>query len=116
MKSAVFYYSKTGKTAAVAKALRDKIAGDLIEIKDLKNRKGTMGWLRAGRDAGGNKTTQIEPSSYDTSDYDIMFFGTPVWNGKPTPAFNTMIKNFEINGKDVILFLTSNRSKEKPLI
>jgi flavodoxin len=116
MKAAVLYYSRTGKTAVAAKALAEKISADLIEIKDLKNRKGVMGWLGAGRDAGGNKTTNIEPPSFDTSNYDTICFGTPVWAGKPTPTFNTMIKNFEISGKDVILFMTcGGKSCEQPL-
>ena len=115
MKTAVFYYSRTGKTQVAAEALAEKISGELIQIKDLKNRKGIIGWLRAGRDARSNKTTQIEPSYIDTSNYDTLCFGSPVWAGKPTPAFNTMIQNFEITGKDVILFLTCNRTFENAL-
>jgi len=115
MKTAVFYYSRTGKTQVAAEALAEKISGELIQIKDLKNRKGIIGWLRAGRDARSNKTTQIEPSHFDTSNYDTLCFGTPVWAGKPTPAFNTMLKDFEIVGKDVIIFLTCNRTYVKPL-
>ena len=115
MKTAVFYYSRTGKTQVAAEALAEKISGELIQIKDLKNRKGIIGWLRAGRDARSNKTTQIEPSNFDTSNYDTLCFGTPVWAGKPTPAFNTMLKDFEIVGKDVIIFLTCNRTYVKPL-
>jgi flavodoxin len=115
MKTAVFYYSRTGKTKVTAEALAEKISGELIQIEDLKSRKGIIGWLKAGRDARSDNITQIEPSSFDTSNYDILCFGTPVWAGKPTPAFNTMIKNFEIIGKDVIIFLTCNRTYEKPL-
>ena len=115
MRTAVFYYSRTKKTEIAAKALAEKISGDLIEIEDLKSRKGILGWIRAGRDARGNKVTQIEPSSFDTSNYDTLCFGSPVWAGKPAPAFNTMIKNFEIVGKDVIIFLTCNRTYEKAL-
>jgi len=43
LKSAVLYYSRTGKTATVAKALANKIPRDLVEIKDLKNRNGIIG-------------------------------------------------------------------------
>lgn len=116
LKAAVLYYSRTGKTAIAAKVLAEKIGGDLIEIKDLRNRKGVLGWLRAGRDGGSSKTTEIEPSSFDTSIYDTICFGTPVWNSHPTPAFNTMAKNFEITGKDIILFMTcGGKTCEKPL-
>lgn len=115
MKAAVLYYSRTGKTSTAAEALAEKTEGDLVEIKDLKNRKGMLGWLRAGRDASGGKTTQIEPAHFDTSDYDTICFGTPVWNFKPTPAFNTMIKNFDVTGKDVILFVTHGSNLGKTM-
>jgi len=115
LKAAVLYYSRTGKTAIAAEALAKKIDGDLVEIKDLKSRKGIIGWLRAGKDAGGGKTTQIEPSYFDTSNYDIICFGTPVWNFKPTPAVNTMIENFDIAGKDIILFVTHGSNLGKTM-
>lgn len=100
------YYSRTGKTATAAKALANKISGDLIEIKDLKNRMGIMGFIKAAFDARGSKITNIEPSNVDTTNYDILCFGSPVWGSRPTPAFNTAIKNLEIAGKNIILFVT----------
>lgn len=115
MKYAVLYYSRTENTATAAKALADKISGDLFEIKDLKNRKGIIGWIRAAMDARGEKTTQIDPSIIDTSNYDTLCIGTPVWAGKPTPAFNTIVKDFEITGKDVIPFLTCGSNYGKAL-
>jgi flavodoxin len=96
LNAVVLYYSRTQKTTVAAKALAEKISGDLIEIKDLKNRKGIFGWLRAAMDARGGKSTQIEPLSFDTSNYDTICIGSPIWASKPTPAFNTMINNFEI--------------------
>ena len=113
LKSAVLYYSRTQKTAITAKALADKISGDLFEIKDLKSRKSIIGWIRALMDARGNKTTIIDPSTIDTSNYDTICIGTPVWAGKPTPALNTMLKNFEITGKDIIIFVTLGGAKYK---
>ncbi len=113
MKSAIIYYSRTQKTSIVAKAIADKISGDLIEIRDLKNRNGILGWLRAAFDARGDKTTTIEPSSIDTSIYDKLYIGTPVWGGKPTPAINTVMNSFSINEKDIVLFVTLGGSNYK---
>ena len=106
MKSIVLYYSRTGKTAATAKALADKLSSEIIEIKDLKGRKGFIGYIKAALDARGMKTTPIEPNTINTADYDTICLGTPVWAGKPTPAINTIIKNTDIRGKDIILFVT----------
>ncbi|MGB9937673.1 MAG: flavodoxin family protein [Methanobacterium sp.] len=116
MKSAVIYYSRTGKTSAAAKALAEKTSGDLIEIKDLKNRKGIIGWIRAAMDARAMKITSIEPSTIDTSRYDRIFIGTPVWAGKPAPAINTVLKNFNLSGKDVTLFATLGGGNYKNML
>ena len=106
MKSIVLYYSRTGKTAATAKALANKLSSEIIEIKDLKGRKGVIGYMKAALDARGMKTTPIEPNTVNTADYDLICLGTPIWAGKPAPAINSIIKNTEIRGKDVILFVT----------
>ncbi len=106
MKSIILYYSRTGKTAAAAKAIADKTSSEIVEINDLKNRKGILGWIRAAIDARGMKTTQIDPDTINTANYDTICLGSPTWAGKPAPAINTVIKDFEIRGKDVILFVT----------
>lgn len=106
MKSLVLYYSRTGKTEIVAKAIANKLSSEIVEIKDLKGRKGFMGYIKAALDARGMKTTKIEPSTINIADYDTICLGTPTWAGKPAPAINTVIKEFEIKGKDIILFVT----------
>jgi len=106
LKSIVLYYSRTGKTAAAANAIANKISGEIVEIKDLKSRTGFLGWIRAIFDARGMKTTQIDPNILNTADYDTLCLGTPTWGGKPAPAINTVIRNFEIKGKDIVLFVT----------
>lgn len=106
MKSAVLYYSRTEKTAVTAKAVADKVSGDLIEINDMKSRKGIIGWIRAALDARGDKITEIEPSTFDLSSYDTIFIGTPIWAGKAAPAINTVISNFDLKDKDISLFAT----------
>jgi flavodoxin len=106
LKSIVLYYSRTGKTAVAAKTIADKLSSEIIEIKDLKGRKGFMGYMKAALDARSMKTTPIEPSTVNTADYDLICLGTPTWAGKPAPAINTIIKNSEIRGKDIILFVT----------
>lgn len=89
-----------------AKALADKVSGDLIEIRDLKNRRGIIGWIKAAMDARGAKTTRIEPNTINTDNYDRIYIGTPIWAGKPAPAINTVINNGEIKGKEIVIFVT----------
>ena len=45
MKSVVLYYSRTRKTARVAKTLAEEIGADSIEIIDIKDRMGAINYL-----------------------------------------------------------------------
>ena len=116
LKSIVLYYSRTGKTAVAAKAIADKLSSEIVEIKDLKGRKGLMGYMKGALDARGMNTTQIDPDTVNTANYDVICLGTPTWAGKPAPAINTVIKNYEIRGKDIILLVTLGGNKYENII
>ena len=116
MKSIVLYYSRTGKTAVAAKTIAEKMSSEIVEIKDLKSRKGIIGWIRAALDARSMKTTQIEPNTINTANYDVICLGSPTWAGKPAPAINTIINDFEIRGKDIILLVTLGGDKYKNMV
>ena len=106
MKSVVLYYSKSMKTAKAAKTLARELKADIIEINDLKNRNGTLGYINASIDAVREIKTKISPQTVDLSPYGLVYIGTPVWAGKPSPAIITLIDKCNFQGKDVILFAT----------
>lgn len=102
----IAYYSRTGTTKIIASTLAERFHAQLIEIKDLKPRDGIQGFLSAGKDAAEGIKTTIEPASIDLSEYDIIFLGTPVWAGRPTPAILTFVDNSDFHNKKVVLFVT----------
>ena len=122
MKTIVLYYSRTRKTAKVAKTLAEEIGADSIEIIDLNDRMGAIKYLTSAIDALREKKTKIKPEEFDLTEYDLVYIGTPTWGGKPAPAIITMIDECDLKGKNVILFSTMgnsggenaiNRMKEK---
>jgi len=106
MKTVVLYYSRTQKTAETAKTLSNELKSDIIEIKDLKPRKGALNYINASIDAFRENKTKISPSSIDLNPYGMVYIGTPVWAGKPSPAIISLIDRCNFQGKDVILFAT----------
>lgn len=56
-KPLVVYYSRTGKTRLVAGKVAELLGGDLVEIREAKDRSGLRGWLGAGRDTLGDRPT-----------------------------------------------------------
>ncbi|MEN4007180.1 MAG: NAD(P)H-dependent oxidoreductase [Methanobacterium sp.] len=116
MKTVVLYYSRTQKTTEAAKTLAKELKSDIIEIKDLKPRKGILNYIKACIDALRENKTEINPSSIDLNQYDMVCIGTPVWAGKPSPAIMSLIDNCNFQGKDVMLFATLGGSEGEKTI
>jgi flavodoxin len=116
MKTIVLYYSRTRKTAKVAETLAKELGSDINEIKDSKQRNNVLNYIGASMDAFRENKTEISPSTVDLSPYGLVYIGTPVWAGKPTPAIVSLIDNCNFQGKDVILFATLGGSGGKRTI
>jgi flavodoxin len=108
VKSLVVYYTRTGTAKFVAETVAAELGSDVEEVVDLKKREGKLGWLSAGKDASGEKLTEIAPAKRVPVDYDLIVLGTPIWAWRPTPAIRTYVKQNDLSGKKVALFFTSD--------
>lgn len=106
MKALVIYYSRTGTTRKIGEAIAKEMNADLDEIIDQKERLGKLNYMRAARDANGLKLTKIQ-FQRNPEDYDLVIIGTPIWWDHLTPAVRTYLTQFDLKGKQVALFITS---------
>ena len=104
----IIYYSRTGKTKLICETLRNTLNADLLEIKDLKNREGTWGYLTAAFDAIFNRHTPIKPERIDVSPYQSIIVASPVWNWKISTPIHTFFDANNFDGKKVILITNAN--------
>ena len=111
MKKLIIFYSQGGTTELVARTLAKKLRADLLKIHDLKNREGFKNRLMASINAIREAKTDIVPAKVDLRGYDTIYFGTPTWNGNPTPAILTIIDRCDLRAKDVILFATMDANR-----
>lgn len=111
MRRSIIYYTNGGTTELVAKTLAEHLNADLIRIYDLKNRDGFKNRLVASINAFRETKTDIIPAKVDLTEYDTIYFGTPTWNGSPTPAILTIIDRCDLRAKDVILFSTMDANR-----
>ena len=111
MRRAIIYYSQGGTTDLVAKTLAKHLNAKLIRIHDLKNRDGLKNRLLASINAFRETKTDIIPAKVDLTNFDTIYFGTPTWNGNPTPAILTIIDRCDLRAKDVILFATMDSNR-----
>lgn len=116
MKSLVVYYSRTGKTKFVAEKVASELRADIEEVVDLANRRGWLGFLKAGYDATRGKETKIMEMRKSPRDFDLIVVGTPVWNSRPSPAIRTYLNRNDLSEKKVAIFCTKEgNGKEKAL-
>jgi len=107
MSRCVIFHSQTGTTRSLAKKIKAACGTDLIEVMVKKAYNPlslyTIGMYRAIKD----EQDAIEQKKIDISGYDLVLLGTPVWAGKPTPAFNAALSALkEYEGKKAIIIVT----------
>jgi flavodoxin len=107
-KTLIIYYSRTGKTKLICETLTKHLNADLLEIKDLKNREGTWGYLTAAFDSILNRHTPIEPEKIDFSPYQSIIVASPVWNWKISTPIHTFFDANKFDGKKVVLITNAN--------
>ena len=78
MKTLIIYFSADGSTKIMARTLSMNLKADIVEIKDLKSRKGFANKLLSSVDAFRESKTKISPSKLDLSNYDLIYIGTPI--------------------------------------
>ena len=88
MKSVVIYYSETGNTERVAKAIAGAVAGEIKRVEETK------------------------PD--EITDYDLIFIGTPVHGSKPSKKIEDFLDELpQLSGKKGAAFCTTHIGGDK---
>lgn len=112
----VAYFSASGETAKVAKALSQGIGADLYEIEPaIPYTKADLNWM----DKKSRSTIEMsDPSSRPAirsklngmENYDTVFVGFPIWWYIAPTIINTFLESYDLTGKTIIPFATSGGS------
>ena len=104
MKTCIAYFSKEGNTKAAAEYMAKKFGADLICLRDVKGYRGFFGFMKGGFLSATGRSEKLDPEIYtEISRYQRVILADPVWAGKTTPMINAVLKNVELNGKEMIL-------------
>lgn len=112
----VAYFSCTGTTESVAKAIAQSVKADLYKIAPLKpytsadldwNNKSSRSTLEM---KDSHSRPQLANKKANIKAYDVIFIGYPIWWGKCPTIINTFMEAYDFNGKTVIPFATSGGS------
>ena len=115
-KKLVAFFSASGVTGNVAKALAEAAGADLYEIKpEVSYTAADLNWM----DKNARSTVEMkDPSSRpaganadaNVGDYDIVFLGFPIWWYVAPTIINTFLEQYDFTGKTIVPFATSGSS------
>ena len=112
----VAYFSCTGNTESIAKAISKSTGGKLYKITPLKAYSSAdLDWTnKSSRSSIEMNTEDSRPElggeTVNMKDYDIVFIGYPIWWDLAPRVVNTFIESTDLRNKIVIPFATSGGS------
>jgi menaquinone-dependent protoporphyrinogen IX oxidase len=112
-KTLIIYYSRTGNSRLISHILQKELNAQVLEIKDLEDRSGTLGYAGAGFDGFFDRHTTIEPAKADLSPYSNIVIVSPIWNWKLSTPIHTFLDSNRLDGKTVVLFTNGNNDIRK---
>jgi len=99
----VIYYTRSGNTRLIAESVAKQLECDLLEVIDLKDRSGILGFFGGIIDVRRQPITDITPSDFDFAPYDLLIVCSPIWGMIFPPAINTFFSNVDLTGKKVVI-------------
>jgi len=115
-KKLVAYFSASGETAVLAKALAEVASADLYEIKPkVPYTKADLNWNdKKSRSSIEMNDQSFRPAIADKdaniAAYDVVFVGFPIWWYIAPTIINTFLESYDFSGKTIVLFATSGGS------
>lgn len=115
-KKLTVYFSASGVTANVAKALAEAAGTDLFEIKPaVPYTAADLNWQdKNSRSSVEMKDLSSRPEIAEKlgnmDDYDVIFLGFPIWWYIAPTIINTFLESYDFSGKKIVLFATSGGS------
>ena len=116
MKNLVAFFSASGTTKRVAERLSKVAEADLFEIQPkVPYTSADLNWMdkksRSSLEmADKSSRPEIVRKNLDTSKYDNVFLGFPIWWYVAPTIINTFLESYDFSGKTIVLFATSGGS------
>ncbi len=112
----VAYFSCTGTTENVAKAIAEATGAQLYQITPATAyTSADLNWQDSNSRSSvemkdDNSRPEIIGEQIDVNNYDVVFIGYPIWWDLCPREVNTFIEKYDFSGKTVIPFATSGSS------
>lgn len=105
----IYYFSRTGRSKAIAEQLASRYHTTARMIDDHRNWNGKVNYMKAGAMALGGKTIPVDYMEPDMADKIIVVF--PLWAGTMPPGVRTFVET--VGKENIIAVITSLGSMMK---
>ena len=114
MSKLFIYYSLTGSGDVVANAMKEK-GYELRKVNEKKKmpKKFFFMILAGGFRASIGSKGKLVDYNNDVSSYDEIVIGSPIWNGRLTPAINSVLEQTDLKGKKLTFVFYSGSGEGK---
>ena len=114
MKKLLIYYSLTGNGDLLSEHL-SKQGYEVRKVIEKKKMPKSVFWMImiGGFRAGFNFKGKLVDYNNDVKEYDEVVIGSPIWNGKTTPAINSVLKQTDLTGKKLTFVFYSGSGEGK---
>ncbi|MEQ8657480.1 MAG: hypothetical protein RIC24_09260 [Hyphomicrobiales bacterium] len=106
MKSLILYYSRTGTTAKIARALQVALSAEVAQIECSRYHSGWWRYLLAGYDSVKGRLPGIDVPDITFDDYDLVILGAPIWTSYPALPLRSFLAQTPQLPTHAALFLT----------
>lgn len=111
----VAYFSASGITKKLAEKLAKVVEGDIFEIVPEKpyteaDLRWTNPLARCNKEKIGKKDVPVKGKVDNMAEYDTIFLGFPIWYWGAPNVVNTFVKEYDLEGKKIVIFATSGSS------
>jgi hypothetical protein len=90
----------------IAEELKKQFSCDMGEIKLASERSGIWGFVVSGYENIFDKDAELQPFTMDLASYNPIIICSPIWMQKISSPARTFLKNPQLKGKEVYLFVS----------
>ena len=114
MKKIFIYYSRTGNGDIISKRMTN-LGFDIRKIETKYKLSNNLFWacMKGGFHAGINKKPKLINYNNDVKEYDEIYIGSPIWNGRLSCPINTVLKETNLENKKISFILYSGSGEAK---
>lgn len=106
MKPLIVFYSRSGKTRALARSLATRLNAELAEIKCPRYEGGALRYLLAGYDSLRLNLPSIEVPQIARTANDPVLVGGPIWTSYPATPLRRYLIDYGHRHRNAAFFLT----------